>query len=139
MFCNTFWFFLKVFYCSQEAVLLTMALRLLCMMGAGRQVRAVRGTQTIQTHHHGKKQSETISAINAVKQSHIPQLQLIFHLFSGPMMNTSSPMTMSPLHLLRVMVVHPTLRLLATQKCPLHRSTLSTTLRLLGLLPCESY
>lgn len=47
-----------VFHCSQEAVLLTMAPRLLCMMGAGRQVRAGLGTPTIQTHHHGKKQSE---------------------------------------------------------------------------------
>ncbi len=45
------------FHCSQEAVLLTMAPRLLYMMGAGRQVRAVLGTPTIQTHHHGKKQS----------------------------------------------------------------------------------
>ncbi len=69
--------FKPVFHCSQEAVLLTMAPRLLYMMGAGRQVRAVLGTPTIQTHHHGKKQSVDRHAMYTIKQSHIPHFILL--------------------------------------------------------------
>lgn len=57
--------------------------------------------------------------------------------FSGLTMISSLAMMMSPRHLLRVTVGRPTLRLPVTQKCPPHRSTPSTTLRLLELLPCE--
>ncbi len=135
-FCRRF-FLNPSFSCSQEAVLLTMAPRLLYMMGAGRQVRAALGTPTIQTHHHGKKQSVDRHAHVCNQTIPHTSLHLAFLLFTGLMTNMSLPMTTSPLRLLKAMAVHPTLRLLATQKCPPRRSTLSTILRLLGLLPCE--
>lgn len=126
---------LKLYHRLQEAVHLTMALRRLCMMGVGHQVRVVHGTPTIQTHHHGKKNQEIITqpfpqAIMYINRNLSPS-------FSGLTMILSSAMMMSPRHLLRVTVGRPTLRLPVTQKCPPHRSTPSTTLRLLELLPCE--
>ncbi len=101
--------------------------------------RSERGLGPQQSKHTitVRSRARTNMHMRAIKQSHIPQLHLVFLLFSGLMMNSSLPMTTSPLRLLKAIAVRPTLRLLATQKCPPRKSTLSTILRLLGLLPCE--
>lgn len=91
---------------TREVVHLTTALRPHCMMGAGRPVRAEPGTPATPTHLPEMKKSTTLA------------------------MTTSRPRP------LRVMGEPPIPRPRVTQKSPLHRSTLSTTLKHLARLLC---